>query len=307
MASFSTRPSRAGVALSEAQRETLAAHLFILPTVVGFLVFIIVPIIATIVLSFTRYDILTPPIFIGIQNYARMFADPRLQDIYLNTIFLTVFAVIGNNLFGLVLAVLINQKMPTGLRYFFRTAYFFPVLIALVYCAVIWQFMFQKDTGLINYYLGLVGISPLHWLGNQYLVKPAVIILDLWKNCGFCMIVYLAGLQGIPSDYYEAAAIDGANRWQILRRITLPLISPTMFFLFVINMIGALQMFDSVQILTVGGPGDASRTVVMYIYQEAFQNFRMGYASAVALTLFVVIMGLTLLQFRLSQTWVHND
>jgi multiple sugar transport system permease protein len=293
MAPFSIRASLAGMVRSEAQREALAAYLFILPTLIGFLVFIIGPIIAAIFLSFTSYDILTPPKFIDIQNYTRMAVDPRLQNIYLNTIFLTIFAVTGNNLAGLVLAVLINQKMPAVFRYFFRTAYFFPVLISLVYCAVIWQFMFQKDTGLINYYLGLIGIQPLHWLGNKDLVKPAVIILDVWKNCGFCMIVYLAGLQGIPSEYYEAAAIDGANRWQI--------------FLVVINMIGALQMFDSVYVLTAGGPGDASRTLVMYIYQEAFQNFRMGYASAVALTLFVVIMGLTLLQFRLSQTWVHND
>lgn len=197
--------------------------------------------------------------------------------------------------------------MPAGLRYFFRTAYFFPVLIALAYCAVIWQFMYQKDTGLINYYLGLVGIDPLHWLGNKDLVRPAVIILDVWKNTGFCMLVYLAGLQGIPTEFYEAASIDGANRWVIFRRITLPLITPTLFFLVVINMIGALQMFDSVQVLTAGGPGDSSRTLVMFIYEQAFQNFRMGYASAVALTLFIVIMTLTLIQFRMSRSWVHYE
>jgi multiple sugar transport system permease protein len=149
--------------------------------------------------------------------------------------------------------------------------------------------------------------SVQDWLGNKDLVKPAIIILDVWKNCGFCMIVFLAGLQGIPAEFFEAAAIDGANRWQTFRRITLPLITPTLFFLLVINMIGALQMFDSAMVLTAGAPGDASRTLVMFIYEQAFQNFRMGYASAVALTLFVVIMILTLIQFRLSQRWVHYE
>jgi multiple sugar transport system permease protein len=307
MAQFSVKAAFANSMRTEARREALAAYLFILPTFLGFMVFIIGPIIAAVFLSFTSYDILTPPQFVAIQNYIKLLNDPRLRVVYFNTFFLTILAVTGNNLVGLVLAVLINQKMPAPLRYFFRTAYFFPVLIALTYCAVIWQFMYQKDTGLVNYYLGLVGIAPLHWLGSKDLVKPAIIILDVWKNTGFCMLVYLAGLQGIPTEFYEAAAIDGANRWHIFRRITLPLITPTLFFLVVINMIGALQMFDSVMVLTAGGPGDSSRTLVMFIYEQAFQNFRMGYASAVALTLFVVIMVLTLIQFRLSRSWVHYE
>ncbi|RPJ43914.1 MAG: sugar ABC transporter permease [Chloroflexi bacterium] len=307
MAQLSLKGAYASLTKNEAQREALAAYLFILPTLIGFLVFIIGPIIAAVFLSFTSYDLLTPPKINGIENYSRLFTDPRLRTVYWNTIFLTFLAVIGNNVVGLALAVLINQKLSGPLRYFFRTAYFFPVLIALAYCAIIWQFMFQKDTGLINYYLGLLGVAPLHWLGNKDLVKPAVIILDVWKNCGFNMIIYMAGLQSIPQEYSEASAIDGANRWQIFRRITLPLISPSIFFLVIINMIGALQMFDSVVVLTAGGPGDASRTLVMFIYEQAFQNFRMGYASAVALTLFAVIMGLTLIQFRLSQNWVHYE
>ena len=307
MALFSLKSVHAKLTKNETQREALAAYLFILPTLLGFLVFIIGPIIAAVFLSFSSYDLLTAPRFNGVENYFRLFSDPRLKTVYWNTIFLTILAVLGNNVAGLTLAVLINQKLSAPLRYFLRTAYFFPVLIALAYCAIIWQFMFQKDTGLINYYLGLLGIAPLHWLGNNSLVKPAVIILDVWKNCGFDMIIYLAGLQSIPHEFYEAAAIDGASRWQIFRRITLPLVSPSIFFLVVINMIGALQMFDSVVVLTAGGPGDASRTLVMFIYEQAFQNFRMGYASAVALTLFAVIMGLTLLQFRLSQNWVHYE
>jgi multiple sugar transport system permease protein len=307
MAQLSLKAAFASLTKNEARREALAAYLFILPTLIGFLVFIIGPIIAAVFLSFTSYDMLTPPEFNGLDNYFRLFSDPRLKTVYWNTIFLTFLAVLGNNAVGLALAVLINQKLSRPLRYFFRTTYFFPVLIALAYCAIIWQFMFQKDTGLINYYLGLVGIAPLHWLGNKDLVKPAVIVLDVWKNCGFDMIIYLAGLQSIPNEFYEAAAIDGANRWQIFRRITLPLISPSIFFLVIINMIGALQMFDSVVVLTNGGPGDSSRTLVMFIYEQAFQNFRMGYASAVALTLFAVIMALTVIQFRLSQSWVHYE
>lgn len=291
----------------ESQREALAAYLFILPTFVGYTTFVIGPILAAIGISLTRYDILSPPKFVGLANYANLLSDPRLRVVYANTIFFTVFAVTFNISVGLLLAVLINRHMPASLKYLFRTAYFFPVLVALAYSAIIWQFLYQKDTGVINYYLSFLGVEQIPWLNSTRWVMPSIIIMDVWKNAGFAMLVFLAGLQNIAPSYYEAAQLDGANRWQLFRHITLPLISPTLFFNLIIYMIGALQVFDSIAVLTQGGPGDASRSLVMYIYENAFQLFQMGYASAIAITLFIIIMILTLIQFRLSQAWVHYD
>ena len=152
-----------------------------------------------------------------------------------------------------------------------------------------------------------MGVEPIPWLSSRTFVLPSIIVMDVWKNTGFSMLIFLAGLQGISQDYYESAQLDGANRWRVFRHITLPLITPTLFFNFVIYMIGALQVFDSIVVLTQGGPGDASRSLVMYIYENAFQLFQMGYASAISITLFIVIMLLTLVQFRGGQAWVHYE
>lgn len=291
----------------ESQREALAGYLFILPTFIGYTAFIIGPILAAIGFSLTSYDILSPPEFVGLENYTNLFSDPRLQKVYLNTVYFTVVAVSLNVGIGLLLAVLINRHMPSFLKYIFRTAYFFPVLVALSYCSIIWQYLYQKDTGIINYYLSYLNVDAIPWLSSPQYVMPSIILMDVWKNSGFAMLVFLAGLQNIPQDYFEAAELDGANRWQLFRYVTLPLISPTLFFNVIIYMIGALQVFDSIVVLTQGGPGDGSRSIVMYIYENAFQLFQMGYASAVAITLFIIIMLLTLVQFRVGQAWVHYE
>lgn len=305
--SAGSRPARRGWLRSERQREALAGYLFILPTFIGYTAFIIGPIFAAIGISLAEYDILSPPEFIGLRNYIDLISDPRLHKVYINTIYFTVVAVSFNVGIGLLLAVLINRHMPVGFKYFFRTAYFFPVLVALAYCAIIWQYLYQKDTGILNYYLSYVGIGPIPWLSDPRFVMPSIIVMDVWKNTGFAMLVFLAGLQNIPQDYYESAQLDGANRWNEFRHITLPLISPTLFFNLIIYMIGALQVFDSIIILTQGGPGDASRSLVMYIYENAFQLFNMGYASAIAITLFIAIMLLTLVQFGVGRAWVHYE
>lgn len=305
-ASGAARPSRRLLA-TERHREALAGYLFILPTFIGYAVFIIGPIFAAIGLSLTRYDMLSAPEFVGLSNYAELWSDRRLWAVYRNTIVFTVFAVLLNVGVGLVLAVLINRHMPPVLKYFFRTVYFFPVLVALAYSAVIWQFLYQKDTGVINYYLGFAGIAPIGWLNTRTWVMPAIILMDVWKNTGFFMLVFLAGLQNIPQSYYEAAKLDGAGRWQLFRFITLPMLSPTIFFNITVAMIGALQVFDSIRVLTDGGPGDASRSLIMYITEMAFQNFEMGYASAISITLFAVIVVLTLIQFRMGRYWVYYD
>jgi multiple sugar transport system permease protein len=307
-----TVQARAGILsrrweLTDRRREAIAAYLFILPTYIGFAIFIIGPIFAAAGISFTKFDILGDTKFIGLGNYAKMLTDVRLRTVYLNTVGFTVFAVSFNAGIGLLLAVLLNRRMPTLIRNLYRSIYFFPLLIAHTYIAVIWQFLYAKDTGVINYYLGVLGVAKIPWLSSIQWVMPSVIIMDVWKNTGFAMLVFLSGLQNIPPVYYEAAKIDGANERQLFFGITLPLLSPTIFFVLVIFMIGALQVFDTIIVLTQGGPGDASRSVVMYIFAKAFQDFDMGYSSAISMTLFGVILILTLLQFMIGRRWVHYE
>jgi multiple sugar transport system permease protein len=293
--------------VKDRQREAFWGFLFILPTYLGFAVFVLGPLIAVAGISLTKFDVLGGAEFTGLANYQNMLGDTRLRTVYANTFFFTIFAVIFNVGIGLTLAVLLNRRMPNFLRNFFRSVYFFPLLVAHTYVAVIWQFLYQRDTGVINYYLSLLGIGPISWLASPNWVLPSVIIMDVWKNTGFAMLIFLAGLQNIPRDYYEAARIDGANTRQLFLKITLPLLSPTIFFVLVIFMIGAIQVFDTIIVLTGGGPGDASRSVVMYIYEQAFQKFDLGYASTIAMTLFAVILALTLLQFWFGRRWVHYE
>jgi multiple sugar transport system permease protein len=287
------------------QREALAAYGFILPTFIGYVAFVIGPIIAAVWLSFTEYDIFSPAEPVGLRNYADLLKDTRLRTVYRNTLYFTVAATSLNLSVGVMLALLVNRRMPGFVSYIYRLAYFFPVLIALVFSAVIWDILYSKDTGIINYYLNFLGIQDIAWLGDKRTAMPAIIVMDVWKNTGFAMIIILAGLQGIPSTYYEAARVDGANGLQTFWHITLPLLTPSIFFLIIIFGIGALQVFDSIIVLTAGGPGDTTRSAVMYIYEHAFQLFRLGYASSVAMTLFVVISAVTLLQFRFGQRWVQ--
>lgn len=293
--------------LTPKQREAMIGYLFILPTYIGFAIFILWPIIDATRISFMEFSIIGDSEYIGLENYAKILTDMRLRTVYVNTVVFTVFAVFFNAGIGLILAVLLNRRLPTLMRNLYRSVFFFPVLIAHTYIAVIWRFLYQQDTGVINYYLGFLGIDPIPWLSSAAWAMPAIIIMDVWKNTGFAMLVFLAGLQSIPQTYYEAAQLDGANERQIFFKITIPLLSPTIFFILVIFMIGALQVFDSIIVLTAGGPGDATRSVVLYIYEQAFQKFDMGYAAAVSMTLFVIILILTSLQFYISQRWVYYD
>lgn len=287
--------------------EALAGYLFILPTFIGFAIFILYPLVESLRISFLEFSILGDSRYIELDNYAKLLTDTRLHRTYSNTIIFTMFAVFLNAGIGLLLAVFLNRRMPALMRNFYRSVFFFPILIAHTYIAVIWRYLYQQDTGIINYYLGTVGIDPVPWLSHPQWAMAAIIIMDVWKNTGFAMLVFLAGLQSIPQTYYEAAQLDGANERQLFFRITIPLLSPTIFFILVIFMIGALQVFDSIIVLTDGGPGDATRSVVMYIYQQAFQRLDFGYAAAVSWTLFLVIMAVTLVQFMISRRWVHYE
>lgn len=211
----------------------------------------------------------------------------------------------GNVGIGLLLAVILNRKMPKFFVNFFRFSFFLPVVIGYVYVSIVWSNLYSTDTGVFNYFLSLLGLEKVGWLTNKSIVLFSIILMDIWKNAGFFMVIFLAGLQNIPAQYYEAAQIDGANRFRLFRHITLPLLSPTMFFNVIWCSINALQVFDAVYILTQGGPGDASRSIVVYIYESAFQKFNLGYASATSIILFLAIGLLTLIQFRASKKWVH--
>lgn len=290
-----------------AWHEAVAGYFFALPALIGLGMFVLLPILASLVLVFLHYDLLSPPKWAGAENVTRLFSDQRMFTIYWNTLRLVVGVTLFNNVLGLLLAIGVNRQMPTVLRYALRTSIFFPVLTTTASLAVVWRFLLTQDRGVVNYMLTQIGLSAVPWLSSSNWAWVSTMIYDVWKSCGFLMVIYLAGLQGIPEVYYEAARIDGANRWQLIRHVTLPLISPTAFFAIVISLIGAFQIFDNVWVLTEGGPGDASRVIAMYIYEKAFRGFEMGYASAVSFTLFVILIVLTLFQFWGARKWVHYE
>jgi multiple sugar transport system permease protein len=286
------------------RHEARVAYLFLAPVLVGFAVFVLGPAVAAIGLSFFHYDVMTPPRFAGWANYVRLFRDTRLPGIYWNTVTYVVWYVGLTTVLGLALAVAADRPMRALWRYLIRTSYFFPVLTSLASVSLVWQYLYNTDFGIINYYLSQIGIPRIPWLTSSQSAIPSIILLGVWKNVGFNFILFVAGLQNIPRHLYEAASIDGAGRMATFRYVTLPSLTPVLFFTVVWGLINAFQVFDSPYILTGGGPGDSSRTVVMYIYETGFRFFQMGYASSVALSLFVVVVVLTAIQFRLSRVWV---
>jgi multiple sugar transport system permease protein len=292
---------------TERRREAVAGYLFILPTFLGFIAFVLGPLLGALVISFTRYDLTSAPRFTGLDNYTRLLTDTRLHQSYVNTLVYVVAAVVLMNVLGLGLAVLLDRKLPPWVRTILRSAYFFPSLVGLAYVAIIWQALFQPDVGVVNYYLTELGGPRIPWSTSKDWVVPSVVIVDVWKNVGFGMLIFLAALQDVPREVTEAAEVDGAGPWTTFRKITVPLISPAIFFNVTLTVIGAFQIFESIVVLTGGGPGDASRSVAMYIYEQGFQSFRVGYASAIAVTLFGIIMVVTLVQFRVRRSWVFHE
>lgn len=290
---------------SQRTREARAAYWYLFPTFLLFLLFTAGPLVASIVLSFTDYDVISSPVFTGLTNYRELIRDDRLLAAFRNTAVFVVASVGIEMALALFLAVGVQRQMPTPLRYFLRTAYFLPVITSAAAISIAFAYMFSKDFGVINYYLGQLGLERVPWLTSTRWSLVTVILAAVWLRVGFTFILFVAGLQNIPRDLYEAASLDGATGWTRLRTITIPLLSPTILFAAVIGVIGSLQIFDQPYIMTRGGPGDSSRTVVMMIQESAFQNLRFGYGSAIAVVLFVVIMLFTLLQFWLSRRWVH--
>jgi multiple sugar transport system permease protein len=288
------------------RRNALAGYLFILPNVVGFLVFSAIPVLGTLAISTLDWDMLGPPRFVGLANYAALLGgDPLFRQVLGNTLYYVLGTVPTGMVLSLGLALAMNARLP-GIA-FFRAVFFMPVIASSVAVAMVWRWLYNRDFGLIDAGLSAIGLPAVPWLSSTEWAMPAVILLAVWKHLGFNMVVYLAGLQNVPQPLYEAAEIDGANSWQRFRHVTLPTLAPTTFFILVISIIGSFQVFDLAYVLTAGGPANATTTVVMYVYAQAFQLFEMGYAAAVAWVLFGIVLAVTLVQWRLQRRWVHQE
>lgn len=287
-------------------REAIHGYLCISPWLLGFIIFLIGPIIASIVLSLYDWDLLTSPHFIGMANYQQIFAQDLdfRQALKVTSIYAGAAIPLGL-VAGVLLALIMNQKLK-GIHYF-RTLYFLPAAISGVAVAILWKWMFDPDFGLINRVLFLFfRIQGPMWLYSEKWALPSFVIMSLW-GVGGSMMIYLAGLQGIPRELYEAAEIDGANSLSKLLRITLPMLSPVIFFNLVMGIIGSFQIFTQAHVMTNGGPHNATLFYVLYLYRNAFEYMRMGYASALAWVLFVVILALTLVAFTFARYWVHYE
>jgi len=283
-------------------RRRAVIVLFVAPSLVPLLLFTIGPMVASVGLSLLRWNLLKPPQFIGLDNYATLVGDVDFRDAVLHTIEYVVgylpLVLVG----GLVIALTLHQRLR-GLA-LFRTVYFLPVVTSWVVVALMWRWLLDPNAGIINYALGLVGIDGPGWYTDPAWAMPSVIIASAWKDLGFVMVILLAGLQAIPEEYYEAASVDGAGRWARFRHITLPLLSPSVFFVVVISLINNLQVFDQVWVMTNGGPAGATSVIVERIVRNAFSYGQMGYAAAMSWVFFAALLIVTVIQFRLQRRWV---
>ena len=284
--------------------EAIAGYFFILPTLLSFLVFFLVPTISGLGMSFYEWDFFSAPEFVGLENFEELVGDKLFMRTLRNTAIFALSATALNVGLGMFIAIGINSIQWRWLRALLRTAYFIPFVISTVVVALLFGFLLQESVGVVNYFLTRLGIEAVPWLTSSIWAFRSIVMIDVWKHVGFFTLIFLAGLQSIPRELYEAALVDGAGRRVRLTRITIPLLTPSLFFSLIIALIGAFQVFESMFVLTNGGPGDATRTVVMYLYREAFGSFNMGYAASMAVVLFFIILALTVTQVRLGDRWV---
>lgn len=284
-------------------KSVLNAYLYLLPTLLGLAIFSAGAIIASFFISFTNWQLVLPPVWIGLRNYVNLLQLPEFWQVLFNTVYYTVGYVPLAVSLPLLMALLVNQKLR-GIT-FFRTTYFLPVVTSGVAIALVWGWMYNPSFGVINYLLdALFGIEGPRWLSDPRWAMPSLIIIGVWHSLGYNMVIYLAGLQGIPQELYEAARIDGAGWWPQFWGITVPLITPTIFFILVLSIIGSFQVWTITYLLTQGGPAGSTQTLSYYIYQEGFQFFHMGYAAALAYVLFALVFIVTMIQFQLQKQWV---
>jgi multiple sugar transport system permease protein len=296
-----------GSKLSQRRKSDIKwGYFFIFPQLFGVLAFVLFPLIYVLVLSLLEWDGLGEPAFVGLSNYTTELADPEFRNALTNTVYYTVMVVPASVVLSLIAALALNKLR---FKNFFRVIYFAPVMTSAVAAGVVWLWVYNPDFGLINSYLqNWFGIRGPAWLLDPKWVMPSIAIMSIWLSMGFYIVIFLAGLQGIPATYIEAAKIDGANRFQRFWYVTLPLLSPTTFFIFIIAIINSFQVFDQAFIMTAeGGPANSAVTMVYYLRDLAFVDFVYGRSATVAVILFAIILAFTLLQFRVQRQWVHYE
>lgn len=303
---FSGRlPALQRYGLTPRRREHLWGYFFIAPWIVGFLAFSLIPIIAVFYFSTTQYSALSSPIFTGTANYEKLF----LRDQYFSKSLVNTFVYVAVRVplhitIGFALAVALNAPLR-GVR-LLRTAFYMPTIVPAVANSVLWMWILESQVGILNYVLKAAGLPTTNWLGTVTWAKPSLIVMSLWQ-VGSIMTIFLAGLQGIPAQLYEAAEIDGAGRWRKLVNITIPMMTPTILFNVILDIIGSFQVFAAAFIITDGGPLNSTLFYVLYVYKNAFRYFDMGYASTLSVVLFILIAVMTAIVFRSSSSWVHYE
>ena len=281
--------------------QNLAAWIFILPAILGTFIFIIIPVLCSFGLSFTEWDLLNPIKFVGFENYKLLFNDDLFYKILINTVVFALSTSILGVIIPLILASILNSKIRGS--EFFKTAYFLPFITPMVVIGIIWAWIFDPNIGLLNQVLQI----NINWLYDSKFALPALIIISVWKLIGYNMIIFLSSLSSISNSMFEAAKIDGANAIQIFKNVTIPLLSPTIFFVIIITAISSFQVFDLIYLMTQGGPFDSTNVLVYAIYKNAFEYFNVGKASAIAYVLFAIILILTLIQWSLRKKIVYNE
>ncbi len=285
-------------------RKTLTGLAFILPNFIGFLVFIMIPVLFSLVLAFSKWDGFTAIEFAGIRNFTKIFASSVFRRSLGLTLRFTVYSVAFTTAISLALALLLNREIKG--RNFFRSAIFFPYVASVVAIGVVWNNMFQPSYGPINTFLQWLGVEkPPMWFASSQWALPAVIIVSVWKSMGYYMVIYLAGLQGINPELFEAAKIDGASGWRLFRSITFPMLAPSTFFVVIMLTINSFKTFDLIFVLTEGGPGTATTVLSKYIYDQSFISWNYGTASAASMILFLIVGAITVFQFKAEKKWVN--
>ncbi len=278
----------------------------IMPALLGTAIFILIPVAGSFFISLTRWNLISPPDFVGFENYSKLLSDPLFYHVLITTIIYALAVVIFSITIPLILAVALNQKIKGIVL--FRTAYFLPVITPMIVAAIVWSWIFDPNNGILNFMLIKTGIStPPLWLFDKFWAIIAIIIVSVWKNIGYNMIIFLAGLQGIPDSLYEAADIDGATSINKLFHVTIPMLTPTIFFVCIMSTISSFQVFDLIYLMTDGGPENATMVIVYWLFKNAFEFFKLGYASSIAYVLFIIILVLTLVQWKLRKKWVMYE
>lgn len=286
------------------RREAIDGYLFIAPWLIGFVVFVAGPMLGALALSFMEWDLFNDPEWIGFENYQRLTDDPLVVKSLFNTMFYTFLSVPINLVVALMAAMLLNAQIKG--QPFFRTAFYLPAVMPAVANAVLWFYILNPEAGLANAALAWVGLPESQWLFDADSAKPTFILMGVW-GIGNTMVIFLAGLQGVPASLYDAAHIDGANAWQRFRVVTIPMLSPVILFNLVLGVIGSFQIFTSAYLLTDGGPNNSTLFSVLYLFRLGFEQFQMGYAAAFAWLIFFIILIFTLIQLKLSQRWTYYE